>query len=69
MKVNMTPYRPRTAQKFWCNSCDSWQVDSENPETGKFFVQFGHSYSAEEQEYSGDYHGVMFAFCTHCLSR
>lgn len=67
MKIKMIPRCPSTKAMFWCSSCDSRHVDSENPESGKFFVQFGHSYNRESQEYNGDYRGVMFALCNTCL--
>ena len=69
MKVDLIPYTPRTHQSFWCNRCDCRTVDSQKPETGNFFIQFGHSFDDSEKEYSGDYHGVMFAFCNTCLEQ
>lgn len=62
-------HQPRTHQAFWCNCCDNSIVDSDKPDTGKFFVQFGHAYSAEEKEYSGEYLGVMYALCPACLNK
>jgi hypothetical protein len=53
-------------EQFWCNVCDRTIVDSTKPETGDFFVFFGHSYSAQSKSYDGNYTGVMFALCKDC---
>lgn len=60
-------HTPSNPQGFWCSVCDHNQVDSNNKETGKFFVAHGHAFNAESKEYDGDYHGVMFAVCPNCL--
>jgi len=60
-------HTPRTKQIFWCNHCDAKQVDSNKPETGRFFVVFGHSWSQSHKEYEGEYTGGMFALCEDCL--
>lgn len=59
-------YKPRKDASFWCNLCDWNIVDSTKPESGDFFVQFGHMYSIDERQYSGEYTGVMFALCKNC---
>lgn len=63
------PHVPRTHQVFWCNDCDAVQVDSHKPETGKFYLQWGHMYQKLAEpigEFDGDYVGVMFALCPAC---
>ena len=67
--MKLEPYTPRTAQSFWCNRCDNSVVDSTKPETGNFYVVFGHSYHTERQEYDGEYLGVMFAICKPCSEK
>ena len=37
-------HKPRTNQVYWCNQCDHNQVDSDKPETGSFFLIFGHTF-------------------------
>lgn len=63
----MKEHEPRTHQTFWCSECDANLVDSEKPETGKFFVHFGHAFNSETKEFDGDYVGVMSAICHKCL--
>lgn len=63
----LTPYTPRTPQSFWCGKCDTNTVDSTKPETGDFYVVFGHAHNRETMEYdSEEYLGVMFALCKFC---
>jgi hypothetical protein len=62
-------YEPTKREVFWCSPCDSNQVDSEIEGTGKFFIQFGHSFSQRTKSYDGDYTGVMFAVCSSCLNK
>ena len=64
--MTLEPYTPRTKQSFWCKRCDAKAVDSDKPETGNFYVIFGHSYSQKSREYDGEYTGVMFALCNDC---
>ena len=64
--MHLDEHKPRMTQRFWCNKCDAKIVDTEKPETGKFYVQFGHGYSARDKDYTGDYTGVMFALCPEC---
>lgn len=59
-------YIPNTKQVFYCEHCDAAKVDSEQPETGSFFLQAGHAYNPVTKEYDGDYGRVMFALCTSC---
>lgn len=69
MNIWKEPYQPRTRQEYWCNCCDNQIVDSEQPNTGRFFLQSGHSYNKETREYDGEYSMVLFAFCTVCLNQ
>ena len=62
-------YIPKTEQIFWCQDCGYRSVASFKPETGRFFVQYGHSYSNATNEYDGKYAGVMFALCPNCLPK
>lgn len=55
-----------TRYSFWCNQCDRNPVDSDKPETGSFFVIFGHIYDRETRQYNGEYTGTMFAVCSDC---
>lgn len=64
----MKPYTPKTPQRFWCTECDHNTVDSTQPETGTFHLQFGHTFDPEKREYDGDYLGVMFAICKPCMT-
>lgn len=48
-------------QKLWCQICDSRQVDSEDPATGKFFKVFGLEHARELTPTS-----LFFAICPHC---
>ena len=64
--MKLEPYTPCTPQRFWCNRCDQQTVDSEKPDTGNFYVIFGHAYNQETREYDGEYSSVMFAFCKSC---
>jgi hypothetical protein len=68
MLLRHESYTPRAPQVFWCNRCDNQKVDSENPDTGRFFVVFGHVYDDTTEQYDGDYRGVMFAVCKGCLT-
>lgn len=60
-------------QKFWCNECDENVVDSTNPETGHFYMMFGHIYkpSSKISEFGtdksiGDSTSIIFALCSDC---
>jgi hypothetical protein len=35
------------SEKWWCNVCDSKQVDSADPKTGDFYIVFGIEYPAK----------------------
>ena len=60
-------YQPSTHQEFWCEHCDGYVVDSQKPESGKFFTVGGHSYSSKTKDYDDMYGHIMFALCSHCL--
>ena len=62
----MIEHKPRTRQEFWCSECDSVKVDSEKPETGRFFIVFGHAFDQATKEYDGEYTGVMYSVCFNC---
>lgn len=59
-------YQPAHRAEFWCNVCDRNVVDSEKPETGDFFLQYGHAFNSDSRAYDGEYIGVMFAICNEC---
>lgn len=63
MATKSTPIVPT---KFWCNICDNEIVDSEKPETGSFYIQFGHTFNANTKHFDGAYVGVMYAICATC---
>lgn len=69
MPIPSEPYEPRTHQRFWCSHCDATMVDSQHPETGNFYLAFGHRYDDNTKEYDGEYLGVMFAICRECGKR
>lgn len=69
MKIELEPYKPAKPESFWCSECDQGPVMSENPETGSFFVKFGHTYNQRTKHYDGEYAGVMFAMCNRCLAK
>lgn len=50
---------------YWCSLCDAKQVDRDKPETGRFYVVFGHEWSGKA-DWSGDYHSIGFALCPDC---
>lgn len=62
-------YDPKLPQVHWCSICDMKLVDSENEETGHFYIQHGHIYDPELKEFEGDYVAVMFAICSECAKR
>jgi hypothetical protein len=64
--MNKEPYQPTKQAEFYCNFCDIRIVDSTKPETGKFFLHFGHSYCQATKQYDGNYTGVMNAVCCVC---
>lgn len=37
-------YVPLSEKEFWCNCCDGNVVNSEKPESGKFYRMFGHTW-------------------------
>lgn len=80
IEVETIPVRTHTAEfvkgcKFWCNECDGCLVDSDNPETGRFFSVHGHEWIPEckqndRQKFpdgAGSYTQVIFAMCKGCL--
>jgi len=67
--MHLEPYEPRQTEQFWCSVCDAKPVDSDKPETGRFFVQFGHTYKQSTRQYDGNYVGVMFALCSDCIKK
>ncbi len=46
---------------YWCNICDAKKVTSDNPKTGRFYLQYGHDYK------TGNYVGVFYALCPDCM--
>ena len=63
---NAKRHTPQHTQKFWCNACDRNTVDSDKPETGNFYVIFGHAWDPVSKDFDGDYGGFMFALCPTC---
>lgn len=61
---------PLKDQQFWCDECDAVLVDSNKPDSGKFFMQSGCAIPFTQlgniKEY-GDYAAVVFAICAQCL--
>lgn len=62
-------FQPPQSTEFWCSDCDCEVVKASDPDTGHFFIQAGHSYSARSKEYDGAYMMVMFALCKQCEKR
>ena len=56
-------------EKFWCNVCDGFLVDSEKKETGQFFQVFGHIRNVRQSEEIGKFEQLIFAICYDCLSK
>lgn len=48
-------------QVLWCQICDSRQVDSAKPETGKFYMVHGLARAADTPPTS-----IFLAICPHC---
>lgn len=67
VKISKEPYEPLKPASHWCSNCDALVVESEDPKSGRFFVQHGHGYSAKHGAYDGEYYGVMFAVFCNCL--
>lgn len=53
-------------QKWWCSVCDSRQVDSTDPTTGKFYITFGMEHPAGYQSQEDHWTSVLFAVCCDC---
>ena len=54
--------------EFWCNVCDGNKVDSQKPETGKFFYASGHIWHGiQVDEPVGDHTMIILAVCCDCL--
>jgi hypothetical protein len=64
--MDMKKYQPKEITKFWCSTCDAAKVDSDKPESGTFYVQFGHAYNPTTKAFDGEYVGVMYALCPEC---
>lgn len=58
-------------QEFWCAECDHCKVDSDLPDSGKFFQVFGHvrKIIGKNPNDTGDYEAVIFAICANCLAK
>jgi hypothetical protein len=57
-------------QEFWCNVCDCAKVNSEKPETGKFFQGGGciRTFGPNKGN-TGDWEHFIFAICSDCLNK
>lgn len=55
---------------FWCDECDSVQVDSTKPETGTYYSQSGHALVKDDATglytRTGKWVTAVFAFCHDC---
>ena len=54
-------------EEYWCTECDNNIVKSDDPTTGTFFYQFGHSWDAKAGKTTDDYEQIIFAICHECL--
>ena len=55
---------------FYCNHCDGAIVNSDYPETGKFYITWGHVWKGigKESPMNTAYEAVINAVCTQCLN-
>ena len=57
---------------FWCSICDGCKVHWDKLDTGRFFSQFGHTWSPKQGDEPGhvedEYTQVIFAVCRSCLN-
>lgn len=51
------------SEKWWCEVCDSKQVDSSDPSTGCFYHVFGIEWPAKDDS---DNTSIIFAICDTC---
>jgi hypothetical protein len=65
----MTKIEPKHPLEFWCQDCDEKFVDSEKPESGGFFLEWGHRFMPLTVEYFGPYEPIIFALCPECLKK
>ena len=49
---------------LWCDCCDMNIVYPDMPESGRFFMQFGHVVRGGTVQ---EYVGVIYALCNACL--
>jgi hypothetical protein len=69
VKIKMTKAPFVKGELWWCEYCDSCQVDSDKPETGSFFSQFGGAWNVEKQAPERHYHTmIIFAMCKECMN-
>ena len=56
-------------QEYWCAKCDYYVVDSQNPNSGKFFQMSGciRKHSFDKKDTTGEWETVLFALCNSCL--
>jgi len=52
--------------KLWCHVCDAKVIDSEKPESGKFYQVTGHIVDFRKKEVTDEYTTVAFAVCPSC---
>lgn len=67
--VRLKEYKPKEQYRFYCQLCDDNVVNSENKETGSFFVVSGHGWDPKTKAYDGDYNLLMFARCKNCCTK
>jgi len=58
-----------TNEVFWCSHCDSEQINSQDPSSGKFFRVNGHVYNWKEKKAENDWPTVVIAICSECLKK
>lgn len=58
-------------QEFWCSECDHFKVNSEFPDSGKFFQVSGHvrEFRHEALGDTGHHEAIIFAICANCLAK
>jgi hypothetical protein len=66
----MKPYNPTEPTQLWCDHCDQVVVHSQEPETGKFFTQFGAPYNRAKKGFDlDDYTSILISVCHLCLKQ
>jgi len=69
MRIPFEPFKPSNVVEYWCAECDYHSVHSKKPESGSFFIAWGHTFNSQTQRWDGEYKGVMFAICHECSTK